>query len=191
LDFSDCDHATLTYNIVDPSYSSTLVSAGGSTPLTRLGTNYLCSANGDLPASTVPDYQLSGAWYDPKFSYNGFVFDVDPKLNTFFAAWYRTTKLSSTSPATLSHRWYTLQTAFTPGTRKLEGVPIFQGTGGVMNDPTRISITQVGTAKLTFIDCGKASLDYTLTAGPDKGETGTLNLTRIGGAGNCNPNENG
>lgn len=184
LDFSDCMHATMTYMLNHPSSTpiqNPQIWAYGSIPLTRLGSNYLCSANGDMPDQSAPDFLLSGAWYDPSVKYNGFVFDLDPALNTFFAAWYQTSPANSSAPVLFSRRWYTLQGNFTPGSRSLNSVPIYQGAGGMLDYPTPVTVTEVGTAKLVFFDCSTATLNYSFTQGVDAGKNGTLNLTHIGG----------
>ncbi|MET0232782.1 MAG: S53 family peptidase, partial [Rhodanobacteraceae bacterium] len=66
--FSDCDHGTMTYSFASGSPPEQEI------PLTRLGANVSCRPGG--AATPPPSSLLSGAWYDPSTSGQGFVLDV-------------------------------------------------------------------------------------------------------------------
>ncbi len=195
LTFSDCNHATLTYQLYDPypapSGGPTVGEpvAAGTTDLVRLSSNVLCTPNGDR--GDAGDFANSGAWYDSANAPDsGLLFDVDANLGVFFAAWYVSDPYSHQifNPEIVSNSWYTLQAPFHSGMSSLAAVPIFQISGGKLDYPGPVTRSQVGTADFTFINCNAVTMTYTFTAGASAGNQGTLNLTR--GAGkptSCNP----
>jgi subtilase family serine protease len=168
LGFSDCSHGSLTYALDD--------GRSGSIPLTRLGSNVACSSNGSTHASGP--YLLSGAWYDPATSGQGFLFDVDPAQHSLFAAWYTYATDGQQIGGGASQRWYSLQATFTPGVGTFSNVPIYATTGGAFDDPTSVTTTQVGTAIIAFHDCNSATLTYAFDAGTNGGRSGTIPLVR-------------
>ena len=175
LQFSDCTHGTLTYSFNDGSGRS------GTIPLSRLDANVTCSLAGD-DGSPAPAYQLSGAWYNPATSGQGFFAIVNPVQHLLFAAWY-TYMPDGAASGSAAQRWYILQIgpdAYTPGTSPVSSIPIYTGTGGVFNDPAPHLTTQVGTATLTFIDCGRARIDYHFTQGTNAGLSGSVDLSKLG-----------
>lgn len=168
--FSDCTHGTLTYAFDDGSGRS------GSIPLTRLGNNVACEPGGN--ATPPGAYFLSGAWYDPATAGQGFVFDIDPVAHTLFAAWYTYATNGQQIGGGSSQRWYSLQSAFTPGASSIDDIAIFRTTGGAFDDPHAVTTTQVGTATLDFHGCVAATLSYRFTTGENAGRTGTIPLAR-------------
>ena len=171
LAFSDCTHGTMTYAFSDGSGRT------GTIPLTRLGANVSCTADGD--SSTIPpDSRLSGSWYDPATGGQGFVIDVNPVQGVLFGAWYTYAPDGQQIGGDASQRWYTVQATYAAGQHALENVGIFQASGGAFDDPTPVTTTQVGTANLRFLNCGAATLDYTFTAGAAAGRHGSIALSR-------------
>jgi hypothetical protein len=197
LTFSDCNHATLTYQLYDPytppqPYSLPTLGepvAAGTTDLVRLSSNVLCTPNGDR--GDPGDFANSGAWYDSANAPDsGLLFDVDANLGVFFAAWYVSDPYSHQifNPEIVSNSWYTLQAPFHSGMSSLAAVPIFQISGGKLDYPGPVTRSQVGTADFTFINCNAVTMTYTFTAGASAGNQGTLNLTRgAGKPASCNP----
>jgi uncharacterized delta-60 repeat protein len=191
LTFTDCTHATLIYSVFEPIPHSS-DSTGepnevglGSMALTRLGGSPACSSSGDSPYS--PDFMLSGGWYDPKVKYSGLVLDVDVQSNIFFAAWYM--NVADGNPDHIaSERWYTIQSPYSPGVSSLQNIPIYQGSGGVFDAPSKVTTTQVGAGNIVFKDCANATFSYSFTSGPDAGTSGQLDLTRgVFKPSSCNP----
>ncbi|MFT3790586.1 MAG: DUF3500 domain-containing protein [Rudaea sp.] len=119
---------------------------------------------------------LTGTWYNPETSGQGFVFDVMPDYvatgqGTFFAAWYT---FDTTAGGTDSERWYTLQGSVYQDASSTS-LAILQGLGGSFVTKGITSATTVGSATLTFSSCTSGSLVYTF----DDGRTGTIPLTRL------------
>ncbi|HEX7915213.1 hypothetical protein [Rudaea sp.] len=191
LTFNDCTHATLTYSVYEPTPKSPASSGqpnavgDGSMALTRLGGNPACSPSGDSPYS--PDFLLSGGWYDPKVKFSGLVLDVDVQSNVFFAAWYR--NVADGNPDHVaSERWYTIQGPYSSGVSSLQNMPIYQGSGGVFDTPSKVTTTQVGTGNVVFKDCANATFNYSFTSGRDAGTSGQLDLIRgVFKPSSCNP----
>jgi len=169
--FSDCTHGTMDYAFTDGS------GRNGSIPLTRLGGNVTCTPSG---ANTNPpqDFYLSGTWFDPGTGGQGLLFDMDPVQGTFFGAWYTYARNGAQIGGPASQRWLSLQANFTPGVHTLNNIDIFATSGGVFNDPTPVTTTQVGAASITFPTCNSATLTYTFTSGEYAGLNGSIALQR-------------
>jgi hypothetical protein len=167
--FSDCDHGTMTYRFTSGSPPSQQI------PLTRLGANVSCEPGG---ASTPPPPSLlSGAWYDPATSGQGFVFDVNPVQQSFFGAWYTYATNGAAIGGAASERWYSLQSAYPTGASSF-AVTIYASSGGVFNNPAPVTTSPVGTGTLTFQSCSAATLAYAFSAGENNGKSGTITLRR-------------
>lgn len=174
LAFTQCDSGTLTYAFSDGSGRS------GSIPLTRITPNVTC-AIGSAPAADA-DFALSGNWFDPATSGQGFVFEVNPRAPVFFFAWY-TYAPSGQAAGASGQRWFTGQAGYTPGSRTMSLV-LFETTGGVFDQPTMpaASTLPVGTSTVTFANCASAQLQFDFTSGSMAGRSGTIALTRVGPA---------
>jgi hypothetical protein len=174
LSFSDCTHGSLSYSFSDGS------GRAGTIALIRIDQNVTCSTAGDSGGAPA-DYLLSGAWYNRNTSGQGFFFDVNPTQTTLFAAWYTFAQGGAAIGGGASQSWYTIQTnAFVPGATTANNVPIYAPTGGVFNTPGVVTNPKVGTANISFQNCGAVTLSYAFTAGANTGQNGTLNLTRVG-----------
>ncbi|HEY3177783.1 MAG TPA: intradiol ring-cleavage dioxygenase [Casimicrobiaceae bacterium] len=172
LAFTACDAAQLAYSFSDGSGRSGVI------PLTRITPNVTCSTSSALP--TNGDFALSGNWYDPATSGQGFFFELNPNSPVFFFAWY-TYAPSGQSAGAAGQRWYTGQTTYQSGARTFT-MPIYQTTGGIFdtNTPTSQATVQVGTATVTFATCASATLMYAFTGGTNAGLSGTIGLSRVG-----------
>jgi hypothetical protein len=173
LRFDDCANAELDYQFSDGSARS------GSQSLTRLTAPITCSPGGDngAPASS---YLLSGAWGDPAHTNQGLILDVNPAQNVFFAAWYTFSTTGQTGSGPSAQRWFTLQTAMTPGSTRLDDVPIYVSSGGVFDQPADTTTTAAGQADIVFHSCSSATLTYRFDGGSGFPSSGTLNLARVG-----------
>jgi subtilase family serine protease len=169
LRFSDCNHGTMTYSFASGSPPEHDI------PLTRLGDNVSCQPGG--AATPPPSSLLSGAWYDPSTSGQGFVLDVNPVQQSLFGAWYTYATNGAAIGGAASQRWYSLQAAYPAGAHAV-GVTIYASSGGVFNDPAHVTTTPVGSGTLTFQSCSAATLAYTFTAGDNNGRSGTIPLQR-------------
>ncbi len=174
LQFSDCNHGFLNYAFSDGSNRT------GTIPLLRLTPNTTCGLTGDNGA-TAGSYLLSGNWYDPATSGQGFSFDINPATSILSAAWYTYAPASQGITGIASQRWYSLQTnLFSAGNTSISGVPIIATSGGIFHDPTATTSAKVGTASVQFIGCSALTLTYNFTSGLNQGLSGTLNLQRTG-----------
>ncbi|WP_347262329.1 hypothetical protein [Rudaea sp.] len=176
LTFHDCTHATLAYQFID--------GRSGTIPEVRLTDEPFCfSTNGIVFPPFIPatwnDVYLSGAWYDPQTSGQGFVVDVVPSQSTLFAAWYTYAPQAEGQTSNASQRWFTLQGAYTPGDRNLKQVPIYAVIGGLFNAATRTASLQVGTADIVFSSCNTMTIQYQFTQGEFAGLSGSVNAQKI------------
>jgi len=169
LRFGDCDTAVMTYSFASGS------PAEADIPLSRLGANVSCQPGG--AATPPPSSLLSGAWYDPSTSGQGFVFDVNPVQQSFFGAWYTYATNGAAIGGAASERWYSLQSSVSPGASSL-AVTIYASSGGVFNNPAHVTTAAVGTGTLAFQSCSAATLSYAFTAGENNGQSGTIHLQR-------------
>lgn len=173
LRFDDCSNAELDYRFNDGSARS------GSQSLMRLTAPVTCSPTGNNGAA-ASTYLLSGAWADPANSNEGLILDVNPVQNVFFAAWYTFSATGQTGSGPSAQRWFTLQTTMTPGTSRLDDVPIYVSSGGVFDQPADTTMTTVGHADVVFHSCSSATLNYRFENGSGFPSSGTLNLARVG-----------
>ena len=174
LKFTDCTHGLLNYTFSDGS------NRAGTIPLVRATANTTCSTNGDNGAA-ASDYLLSGGWYNPSTSGQGFMFDINPKQSVLSAAWYTYSPTGAQTGGGASQRWYTIQThQFAAGATSMNNIPIYATTGGVFDDPTPATTAPVGTANIAFQSCSAMTLAYTFTSGTNQGLSGTINLSRPG-----------
>jgi YVTN family beta-propeller protein len=170
--FGDCNTATLNYGFFDGRV--------GTIPLVRLTPNVTCSPSGDN-GNPPSDYLLSGNWFDPQFSGQGFIFDFSPSIHNLFAAWYTFKPHGQQIGGAASQDWYTLQSGqFAPGTTSLSDIPIVQTSGGVFVNGTPPTSIQAGSADITLYSCALMTLKYRFTAGENSGLSGSMNLVRIG-----------
>lgn len=173
LTFYDCSHAALTYQFND--------GRSGTIPYVRLTPATACSAQVPAVAVSPPpanyaDVLHSGAWYEPATSGQGLMIDIAPSINTFFAAWYTYAPQTEGQTGAAAQRWFTLQdNTYTPGDLHLKDVPIIATSGGVFNQPSNVSVGQVGTAQIDFTSCTTMTLSYAFTQGEFAGLSGTIN----------------
>jgi hypothetical protein len=178
--FSDCSHGTLTYTFNDGSGRS------GSIPLTRLNGNVACTQTG--PGQPPPSFLLSGTWYNPATSGQGFLFDINPLQHSLFIAWYTYAANGQQIGGAQSQRWYSIQGSYTAGVSSYDNIAIFETDGGAFNQSVPVTTTQVGTANLDFQNCSAATLSYTFTSGANSGQHGTIPLVRTSpAAAGCSP----
>jgi hypothetical protein len=174
LSFDSCTSGQLAYTFTDGSGRS------GNIPLTRLTSNQTCSTTSARP--TNADFALSGNWYVPALSGQGFTVEVNPGSRLLFFAWY-TYAPAAASAGVAGQRWYTgsSDAAFVPGTRSIP-VTIYETTGGTFDAPTSPHTMAAGSGTMAFLGCASATLSFTFTGGSSIGASGTIDLSRIGPA---------
>lgn len=183
LTLYDCTHAALSYSFSD--------GRTGTIPYVRLTPPVGCSTA--VPATTPsplpPNYNdvlHSGSWFDPATAGQGLIVDIDPAINTFFAAWYTYAPLAENQTGLAAQRWFTIQVNnYTAGNLDIGNAPIIATSGGRFNDATPAKIQQVGTAHITYTSCNTMTLQYSFTQGEFVGLSGTINEQRLGPAVDC------
>lgn len=172
LAFSQCNSGTLAYTFSDGSGRS------GTIALTRITPNVTCAV-GTAP-STNGDFSLSGNWFDPATSGQGFAFEVNPLVPVFFFAWY-TYAPSGQMAGVAGQRWFTGQASYTPGSRAMT-LTLYETTGGLFDQVTNPApaTVPVGTSTVTFASCASAQLQFNFTGGSNAGRSGTIALARVG-----------
>lgn len=128
------------------------------------------------PGINLNQRGLSGTWYNPETSGQGFVIDVSPDFygagtGLLFAGWYT---FEAGSPN--GQRWYTLQGQVSSGS-STASIPVYLTQGGNFDAAGNPTTTVVGQSTLTFSDCNHGTLAYTLSDGG--GRSGTIPLTRL------------
>lgn len=189
LAISDCEH-------IHFHYQTDLDAAGdaktGDMDLVRLLPNLNCSNSQPAVAPVASAAGLSGVWFDPAASGQGFAFDIHPSADGghLFGGWFTylpklypgNFPLINLDPAQSS---YTLQGSFDAGAAN-SSVGIYLTSGGHFAAPntpaTVISTEQVGTATVHFLSCSKATVAYQFSAGPAAGLSRTISLQRLGPA---------
>ena len=169
--FSDCVTGQLNYTFTDGS------GRVGAIPLTRLTPNVSCAQAGST--SGDGDFGFSGNWFDPTKSGQGFIVELNSLAKVLFFAWY-TYAVNGQELGASGQRWYTGQAAYVPGGRSIS-LSLYETTGGLFNSTTPAPTSaQVGTGVLTFASCSAATLTFTFSGGSNAGQSGTINLARVG-----------
>jgi hypothetical protein len=186
LHFDDCDHLSLDYAFAgaqdNPAGRMTLTRL--TTPLAQCGA--ATEANRPSEITTVAvDPRLSGSWYEPAQSGQGFMLTFQPGRE-LFGAWF------TYDPAGLEddyrqQQWFTLQSD--PGASP--GAPlvatIYQTLGGSIDRAPTANTRRVGQITLTVLACDRMTADFHFdasdVAGRYAGRSGSLALEKIGGCG--------
>ena len=158
-------------------------------PYTLASLCFLTLASAALAASdAIPLNQngLTGSWYDPQTSGQGFEAEVYPDLlspgtGLAFVAWFT---YDSVVGGAERQRWYTLSGPVMSG-QPTASLTIYQNTGGNFNAPPITESVPVGTATLSFDSCISGQLSYTFTDG--SGRSGTIPLQRLMQNVSCSP----
>jgi hypothetical protein len=173
ISFSNCTAGQLDYTFTDGSGRS------GTVPLTRLTPNVSCAQAASSSASG--DFGLSGNWFDRTKSGQGFLIELNPLAKALFFAWY-TYAVNGQVLGAAGQRWYTGQANYVPGGRSIP-LSLYETTGGRFNNIAPAAMTaQVGTGTLTFTSCDAARLTFSFVAGSNAGQTGSIDLARVGPA---------
>jgi len=122
---------------------------------------------------------LTGSWYQPATSGQGFEIEVFPDnlgLGTGFlqGGWF--TFDNAGSGGADHGRWYTFGGHVHAGDSAAV-LPIYQNVGGNFDAPPVTSSVRAGDVALSFTDCTTAQLSYTFTDGSAR--IGTVPLTRL------------
>ena len=142
----------------------------------------------NVPTNRPMTRELSGLWYQPETSGQGFYFEIRPEQSIVFGGWYTYADVASASSEKDSksgprHRWFTVSAPFTFG-QTSSSMTIYRNTGGNFDAPPITQGVPVGTATLTFQSCTSGRLDYEINL-DGTARTGSIPLTRLGSAQYC------
>jgi len=120
---------------------------------------------------------LTGSWYDPRKSGQGFMLVVYGDTlyghHLALASWFTYDNVVGGAE---HQRWYTLSGPIVRGETRVS-MTIYQNTGGNFNAPPATTPLPVGTATLSFDSCTSGQLVYNFTDGSDRAST--IPLTRL------------
>jgi hypothetical protein len=120
---------------------------------------------------------LTGSWYEPRTSGQGFMVAVYRDTlygpGIVLASWFTYDNLVGGAE---HQRWYTLSGPVVSGQTQVS-MTIYQNTGGNFNAPPITTAVPVGTATLSFDSCTSGQLVYNFIDG--SGRTSTIPLTRL------------
>jgi hypothetical protein len=140
------------------------------TALVVLGALNLVSISSIAGAEEPPmliNFGVSGSWYEPATSGQGFVFDVVPSSNLIAAYWF-------TYPVEGGEReWYLAAGDINGNSAELT---IYQIENGFFDEPSMVETNAVGSAYLDFSSCAAASWNYQIDT---LGLSGEIPLQRI------------
>ncbi len=184
LSFQSCSVATLQFQFNPDGQPAN--QASGTIPLTRLTSDEYCATSAmpsfSLTASGIHP-GLNGAWYNQATAGQGFQFNFAPRSNNYvYLGWYTYALDGTPSSGVSGQRWYSVQGNYTPGSRTVTNLGIWESTGGRLNaEQPPATHTQVGTADLHFTSCTSAHLTYRIAGRPHR----TIQLSRLVGVYGC------
>lgn len=155
-------------------------------------TNFAGASGSVAPALSVAVHQhgLTGSWYEPATSGQGFEVEIFPDqtapgAGAAFLSWFT---FDAVAGGAERQRWYTLAGPVSSGNPRA-ALTIYRNTGGNFNAPPVTSATPVGTATLSFASCTNGQLDYEFSDGTSR--AGTIMLTRLTQSVTCTPSGTG
>jgi hypothetical protein len=130
---------------------------------------------GNQPSPDLNQHGLTGSWYEPVKSGQGFEFEVYPSTGTglAFLSWFT---FDTVAGGEDSQRWYTAQGPVVTG-QPNASLTIYQNTDGNFNAPPATAANGVGTVILSLFTCTDAHISYSFSDGT--GRTGNIALSRL------------
>ncbi|WP_240761640.1 hypothetical protein [Nitrosococcus wardiae] len=116
---------------------------------------------------TTINFGHNGTWFNPNTSGQGFFIDVIPSRQEIVASWF-TFNISGTG-----QRWFTAQGTFEDNRAELT---LLETTGGVLNDPTPVATTEVGTLTFEFQNCTNGTASFNI---PGEGLAGAMSIIKL------------
>lgn len=105
------------------------------------------------------DFTLTGSWYNPDTTGQGFLLEVLPDGEQLLAYWFTYDEAISTKFGGSGQRWFT---AIGPYEGNRATLQVAQTTGGVFDDPQAVSSEIIGTLEIEFSGCREATASYAL-----------------------------
>ena len=176
LDFAGVDRVT--YSSM-PTDGTSAIDRNG-VAVANLATNF-AGQSASVPAAAAVNlnqHGLTGSWYEPATSGQGFAVEVfpdqtGPGTGTAFVSWFT---FDTVAGGAERQRWYTLAGAVA-NAQPSASLTIYQNVGGNFGAPPVTTAAPVGTATLSFASCTSGVLAYSFGDGTNR--TGTIPLTRL------------
>ncbi len=140
-------------------------------------------------SSILQPSDLSGAWYDPAASGQGFMVDLSPNSDgtaSAFGGWFTFTfegALNEAYPI-----WFSFQGKVSFGELPAF-VDIYYTEAGKFDSGPKVSPTKVGQGSLVFADCTHATFSYNVSASmlntPRDSVSGSIQLVRLSSDAGC------
>ena len=140
---------------------------GNGTRIRNLATN-LAGQSGSVtgtPAFAI-NPGLSGTWFNPATSGQGFMLEVVPSLDSLAIGWFTWGTTAG------DHFWLS---GLGPISGDSATVPLLRSSDGLFNSPAPVTSTPIGTATFRFTDCGRATVTFQRN---DTGENGSIPIVR-------------
>ena len=130
------------------------------------------------PGVDPNQHGLTGSWYEPATSGQGFEVEVFPDQSgpgsgSIFVSWFT---YDTVVGGAERQRWYTLAGTVATG-QPSAALTIYQNVGGNFNALPVTNAQAVGTATLRFATCTSGQLTYSFTDG--SGRSGSIDLARL------------
>jgi hypothetical protein len=175
--------SAVTYTAL-PSDGVTAIDGRGA-PIPNRATNLAGASASVVPgATTAPDLKqhgLTGSWYEPATSGQGFEVEIFPAVGFAQVSWFT---YDATAGGADRQRWFTLGGSVIAGQPTI-ALTIYRNTGGNFNAPPTTAAVTVGTATLRFDSCTSGQLDYSFSDGSNR--SGSIPLTRLTQNVTCDP----
>ncbi len=137
-------------------------------------------------AKTIDPVALTGGWYAPYTSGQGFTARYFPASGDVFMPWFTFAIAQDDDDDDDDeerinlHRWYVLFGQIEPGTQTNElELAITQATDGSFDAPPGATSQVVGQARLQMLSCSQGVLEYAFDEGHNEGVSGRLSMTRL------------
>lgn len=123
------------------------------------------------------NFGLTGSWYNPEKSGQGFLFDVVQSQMQLVVYWFT---FDDEMGGPEGQRWMIAQGDIIEGQNTVV-MEVLQVTDGLFDDPKDVTVTTVGSAQLEFEDCTTATMTYDLDFDGDESNniTGTIPIERL------------
>lgn len=151
---------------------------GGPGGVGMAGTVTVLPAQDPEPEFAI-NFGLTGSWFNPATSGQGFLFDVvvaqePPQMVVY---WF-TYDTESGGPE--AQRWFVAQGPI-EGETDTVTLDVLLVTGGIFNQPEPVEANIVGTAELTFASCTEATLTFNIDFNGDPGQniSGAIPIERL------------
>ncbi len=126
-------------------------------------------------AVPVAQVGLSGPWYAPYVTGQGFTLRYHPDPGVLFMPWFTYTSEAG-GPESL--RWYVIEGAVDADADSAV-LPILMRVGGVFDSGLAPPPLLVGEARLRFVSCNEGFLEYRFDPQHNDGAEGSMNLHRL------------